>query len=75
MHDLNTISRINNESVAAASIRAARAAGHFALAKYEGMHLVDHIASGDRGSIEQAAADLAARATAGTRYEVMAPAL
>lgn len=75
MHDLSTIQRLNTESVAAASICAARAAGNFALAKYEGLHLVDHIATGDKDSIEQAAADLTARATAGTRYEVMAPAL
>lgn len=75
MHDLNTISRLNAESVAASTIRAARAAGHFALAKYEGLHLVDHIATGDKVGIEKAAADLTAFATAGTRYEVMAPAL
>lgn len=75
MHDLNTISRLNAESVTASTIRAARAAGHFALAKYEGLHLVDHIASGDKGRIERAAADLNASATAGARYEVMAPAL
>lgn len=75
MHDLNTISRLNAESVAASTIRAARAAGHFALAKYEGLHLVSHVATGCKESVEQAAADLTARATAGTRYEVMAPAL
>lgn len=75
MNDLNTINRLNAESVVASTLRAARAAGNFVLAKYEGLHLVSHVATGDKASIEQAAADLRERALPGTRYEVMAPAL
>lgn len=73
MHDLNTINRLNAESVAAASIQKARAAGNYALAKYTGLHLVDHVATGDKDSIEQAAKDLNERALPSTVYKVMAP--
>ncbi len=74
MHDLNTINRLNAEASAAASINAALAGGSFALAKFEGLHLVDHVATGDKESIEQAAADLTQRALPSTTYRVMAPA-
>ena len=73
MNDLIQIQRANQASVVNTAMQAARAAGKFVIAKYDGLHLVDHVEAASREAIDQALTSLKAAAGFSERLEVLAP--
>jgi hypothetical protein len=73
MNDLNQINASNQASVTNTAIQAARAAGKFVLAAYDGLHLVGHNQFDDKVAADAALAETKAAAGASERFEVLAP--
>jgi hypothetical protein len=73
MNDLNQINKANQDSVTNTTIQAARAAGKFVVAKYEGLHLISHEEAGTREDVDLAVLRLKESAGFSERFEVLAP--
>lgn len=73
MNDLNQINAANQASVTNTAIQAARAAGKFVVAKYDGLHLVDHVEATDREDADLKVLSLKEWAGFSERLEVLAP--
>lgn len=73
MNDLNQINKANQASVTNSAIQAARAAGKFVIAKYDGLHLVDHVEASDREDVDLKVLSLRESAGFSERFEVLAP--
>lgn len=73
MNDLNQIRKANQASVTHTAIKATRAAGKFAIAKYDGMHLVDHVEAADIHAASATASSLRDAAGVSERFEILAP--
>lgn len=73
MNDLNDINRLNQASVTATAIKAARAAGKFVVAHYEGQHLVGHSEAASGRDADSIKAVLERGAEAGQTFRLLAP--
>lgn len=73
MNDLNQINKANQASVTNSAIQAARAAGKFVVAKYDGLHLVGHVEANDREDVDLKVLGLKESAGFSERFEVLAP--
>ena len=73
MNDLNQINAANQASVEHAAIKAARAAGKFVVAKYDGLHLVGHVPADSREDAETQIAALNEVRGFSERLKLLAP--
>jgi len=73
MNDLNQINRANQASVTNTAIQAARAAGKFVVAQYDGLHLVDAATADSREDADLKVLTLKESAGFSERFEVLAP--
>lgn len=73
MNDLAQIDRANQASVTNTAIQAARAAGKFVVAKYDGLHLMGHEVADDREGVDLAVLRLKESAGFSERLEVLTP--
>lgn len=73
MNDLNQIRRANQASVTNTAIQAARAAGKFVVAKYDGLHLVDHAEAVNAVEADHTRANMRASSGVSERFEILAP--
>ena len=73
MNDLNQINAANQGSVTNTAIQAARAAGKFVVASFDGLHLVGHNSFDDKATADAALAESQAAAGASERFELLTP--
>ena len=73
MNDLNTINRLNEDSIVGSRIKAARAAGKFVVAHYEGVHLVGHTECATGAEANSTKSTLDKGAVAGENFKLLAP--
>lgn len=73
MNDLNQINKANHASVTNTLIQAARRAGKFVIAKYDGLHLVGYQEAVSRADVDEQVAELNKNRGFSERLEVLAP--
>lgn len=73
MNDLNQIRAANQASAINTEIQAARAAGKFAIAKYDGLHLVGHYTADSLEVAELVVIKLKEPAGFSERFEILPP--
>lgn len=73
MNDLQQIKRANQASVTHTAMTATRAIGKFAIAKYDGLHLMDHFEAEDKAEAEQKVAAMSKHAGVSVRFEILPP--
>ena len=73
MNDLNQIRKANQASVTHTAIKATRAAGKFAIAKYDGLSLVEHFEAVNSESANMTVMVLREHAGVSERFEILAP--
>lgn len=73
MNDLNEINKANQASVEMTAIQAARRAGKFVIAKYDGLHLVGHSQQPTKKLADEQLDRLRSTAGFSERLELLAP--
>ena len=73
MNDLNQINKANQASVTNSAIQAARAAGKFVVAKYDGLHLVGHTECATGVEANSTKSTLDRGAVADENFKLLAP--
>ena len=73
MNDLNQIQKANQASVTNTAIQAARAAGKFVVAHYDGLHLMSHAEHSTLLDADREAHFAREAASFSERFEVLAP--